>query len=125
MIAEETRRRAGGTLESRAAQLYFGQRTVHQFLAAKDTAARKAALILIRDHIDASVPYVYELLAFFARDEGDNTAGEAALKQLEKFGPRFANWEAKWDGSSMDRWMKAMAEAQAGLPLSFGMHFKR
>jgi len=94
----------------RAAQLYFRQREVHQFLAAGETSARRNTLELIRDHIDCGIPYLYELLAFFAGSEGDETAKNAALEQLKKFGPQFANWESKWaaqhptDGSAP--WLK-------------------
>jgi hypothetical protein len=109
----------------RAAQICFGQRSAQEFLAAKDPATRRAALELIRDHIDCSVPYVYELLAMVARADDDVPAKSAAVKELEKFGPQFANWELRWDTSSPEVWTQAMAEAFAGLCLSFGMEPRR
>jgi len=105
----------------RATQLYFGQRAVRQFMTTKDNAARKSALELIRDHVDCSVPYAYEFLAFFAHCERDGVAKNAALDRLKQFGPYFANWESKWEISSTETWTRAMAEAMTGLCLSFGM----
>lgn len=108
----------------RAAQFYFGQRTVQQYLTAKEPSARRASLELIRDHIDGGVPYVYELLAFFARSERDEPARNAALEELKKFGPQFANWEATWGSASTDVWVRAMVGAHIGLCQAFGMEFK-
>jgi hypothetical protein len=108
----------------RAAQIWFGQKAVRQYLAAKETAARRAAMELIRDHVDCAVPYVYEFLAFFARMEGDEPGKKKALEQLVTFGPQFANWEARWDPSSREIWVRAMAEAHVGLCLSFGIQLK-
>lgn len=108
----------------RATQIHFGQRAVREFLTAKEMPARRSALEHLRDHIDCSVPYVYELLAFFAHLEKDESAHRAALEQLKKFGPPFANWQSKWDDSSSDNWIRALAEANVGLCQSFGIQPK-
>lgn len=109
----------------RATQICYGRVSVQRFLRAKDSGDRRAALELIRDHIDCSVPYVYELLAMVAQTDGDVPAQSAAIKALEQFGPQFANWESRWDSSSSDVWTQAMAQAYVGLCLSFGMDLSR
>ena len=108
----------------RATQLYFAQRLVNQFLADREIASKRIALQMIRDHVDCGIPYLYELLASFARMEGDEAGKNAAVQQLNQFGPPFLNWEARWDASSIDAWAPAMAEALFGLCQSVGIQFK-
>lgn len=104
----------------RATQLYFGQRTVREFLGNQDSAARIVALEQIRDHIDCGIPYVYELLGFLGRLQGNASVQSAALEQLQKFGPPFADWETRWDPSSTGM-QRIAAEAYVGLGRSFGI----
>ncbi len=56
--------------------------------------------------------------------EGNEAAKLAAIASLEMFGPQFSNCEAKWDRGSQEKWLQALAEAQAGLLMNFGIPLK-
>lgn len=104
----------------RAVQIYSGQLTMKQFLAAQDANARITALETIRDHVDCGIPYLYELLCFHARIAENQTLKDASLEQLQRFGPPFADWETRWAYPS-EGLARVLAEAMVGLGLSFGI----
>jgi hypothetical protein len=104
----------------RATKRFQGAVKVQEFMHYLPSSHEKAraALELIRDHIDCGVPYVYEFIAFVARMDSDEAAKGAAIERLKEFGPAFADFETKWSTAGTP---KAIAEAFVGLHVSFGM----
>jgi hypothetical protein len=112
---------------ARAIQLQRGEMKVREFLEfqAKDRPRARAALENIRDHVSCDVPYLFELIAFLARNDQDEAAKNEALQRLKDFGPQFADWESRWDSSSGDSPMiQALAIATVGLAQNFGIVLK-
>jgi hypothetical protein len=110
----------------RAVRGYRGELKVREFLLCQSISRprARAALESLRDHIDCSIPYVHELIAFLARMDYDLAAKTAAVDRLKEFGPEFADWESKWgwNGPSMAEAMaQVMSEALFGLTKSFGI----
>ena len=104
----------------RATRQFQGEMMVRVFLQ-HQSASRpqaRAALETIRDHINCSVPYVYEFIAFLARLDGDEEAKAAAIERLKEFGPRFADFDARW---TMPDLAKSLATAMVGLRVNFGI----
>jgi hypothetical protein len=106
-----------------AVKSFQGEMQFRQFLQQQKTSAAqaRAALEMIRDHIDCSSPYLFELLAMVARMGNDEAARAQAIERLKDFGPQFADWETRW---SMDQFARSIATAMVGLAQSFGMQFK-
>lgn len=109
---------------SQATQQLQAELQVREFIALASTSlpAARAALEMLRDHIDCSVPYVHELIAFFARGENDEAAVAASLERLLEFGPQFADWETRWNPP--EGGLKALGEATVGLVASYGIELK-
>ena len=111
----------------RATQLFQGEIKVHEYMRQSTPfPVKRAILELIRDHIDCGVPYLYELIAFHARIDGDETAKADALERLKEFGPQFADWESRWDQSAgaSSPWIKSLTVANLGLGMNFGIEYK-
>jgi hypothetical protein len=111
-----------------AVRSYQGELKVREFFTQNQSASfprARAALECIRDRIDCSVPYLHELIAYYARMDQDEEGKAAAVERLKEFGPQFADWESKWDASSgaSSPWVRALAEAMVGLPKAFGIEF--
>jgi hypothetical protein len=109
---------------ARALQWFRGEIRVREYLqySATDRPRARAALELIRDHIDPGIVWVFELIAFLARMDNDQTANLAAIERLKDFGPEFADWASRWSTSSNPAPMaSALAKATLGLCLTFGI----
>ena len=108
-----------------ATRWFMGERKVRELLRLQGNAATqpqaRAALEHIRDHVDCSVPYVHELIAFHARMAQDQATIALCMERLKEFGPRFADWETRWQMPSLPR---SLAEAMVGLAQSFGIEMK-
>ena len=90
--------------------------------SATDRPRARAALELIRDHIDPGVAWVFELIAFLACMDGVQEASLAAIERLKDFGPEFADWASRWSTSSNPALMTgSLVRATVGLCLSFGI----
>ena len=108
----------------RAIQWLRGEIRAREYMrySATDRPRARAALELIRDHIDPGVPWVFELIAFLARMDGDQAANLAAIERLKDFGPEFADWASRWSASPNSAPLAtALARATVGLCLSFGI----
>lgn len=108
----------------RALQWFRGEIRVREYMrySATDRPRARAALELIRDHIDPGIAWVFELIAFHARMDSDQEANRAAIERLKDFGPEFADWPSRWSTSSNPAPMAtALARATVGLCLSFGI----
>jgi hypothetical protein len=108
----------------RALQWFRGEIRVREYMqySATDRPRARAALELIRDHIDPGVAWVFELIAFHARMDSDQEANLAAIERLKDFGPEFADWQSRWSTSSNPAPMAAaLARSTVGLCLSFGI----
>jgi hypothetical protein len=111
----------------RATKLYQGEIKVREFMQFQNTSRPRARAVLeqIRDHIDCGIPYLHELIAFYARLDQDQAAMTEAVERLKEFGPQFANWESKWDVSSgvSSSFTESLAVAIVGLAKNFGIEF--
>jgi hypothetical protein len=106
-----------------AVRSFQGEIQFRQFLQQqKDSPAQaRAALEMIRDHIDCGSPYLFELLAMLANMANDEPAKAQALERLKDFGPQFADWDKRW---APDQFARSIAIAMVGLAQSFGIQFK-
>jgi hypothetical protein len=73
----------------------------------------RAALEMVRDHIDCGVPYLHQLMALLAGTQQDAAAKTEAINRLNEFGTQFAG---KGEFSPEN-----LAEATVGLYAAYGM----
>lgn len=109
---------------ARALQWFRGEIVVREYIqySGADRPKARAALEMIRDHIDPAVVWVFELIAFHANMDSDQAANLAAIERLKDFGPEFADWPSRWSTASNPAPMAtALAKATVGLCHSFGI----
>lgn len=104
----------------RATRQFQGEMKVREFMQYQSTSRprARAALELIRDHINCSVPYLHELIAFLARMDNDEVGKAAAVERLKEFGPQFEDFDSRW---AMPDMPKSIATAMVGLLTNFGI----
>jgi hypothetical protein len=107
----------------KASQWFRGEFKVREFLQFQSSSRprARAALAMIRDHIDCSSPYLHELIAVFARVDGDEDTRQASVSRLAEFGPPFSDWDSRWTGASLPA---SLATATVGLARAFGVELK-
>jgi hypothetical protein len=108
---------------SRATQLYCGEIKVREYIGQRNTdpGPAQSTLEYIRDHIDCSIPYLHELIAFTGRLNGDEMARATSVERLTEFGPEFANWEERWKASDPVASARSHSAALVGLAQNFGL----
>jgi len=113
----------------RAIQLYQAGNKFLEFVRCqKDFPRARAALEMIRDHLDCGIPYLHELIAAFAHLAPDEAVKAEAIERLKEFGPQFADWESRWNVASSpaesSSFSKSLAIAMLGLGQNCGIELK-
>ncbi|MBV8671817.1 MAG: hypothetical protein JOZ33_00160 [Acidobacteriaceae bacterium] len=77
----------------------------------------------LRDHLDYGNPYVHWMIAAFAGMAGDKEASNAAIDQLEQFGPPFIGKIKRDPSDPMEPGspVRSVAEGIVGLLASYGI----